>query len=243
MQRKIGVIGGMGPLATQLFYEMVTERTAAKTDQDHPEMVIISDTAMPDRTEAILSGDEKEKQMIIRKLKEDAGLLKNCGCELAVITCNTAHYFADIIGEDLGIELIHMINEAAAYTVMQEGVGLGDRVAILATDGTIKAALYQRALAAEGLTPYIPSQETQKLVMYQIYWRIKSGLDWDEEAWKTIDQELRNAGCKKALLACTELSVIGKRHLRDSFYIDAMEVLAEKAIRRAGYELKEKDID
>ena len=57
--RKIGIIGGMGPAATWLFYRYVTEMTEASCDQDHVNMVILSDAAMPDRTAAILSGKEE----------------------------------------------------------------------------------------------------------------------------------------------------------------------------------------
>ena len=50
-------------------------------------MVILSDSSMPDRTKAILSGDEEE---VRRKLREDLQILARCGCEAACITCNTA---------------------------------------------------------------------------------------------------------------------------------------------------------
>ena len=35
MDKKIGVIGGMGPMASQLFYKYVTEMTDAACDQEH----------------------------------------------------------------------------------------------------------------------------------------------------------------------------------------------------------------
>ena len=55
MSKLIGVLGGMGPMASQLFYKYVTEMTDAKCDQDHVRMLIYSDCEMPDRTAAILS--------------------------------------------------------------------------------------------------------------------------------------------------------------------------------------------
>ena len=54
-RKAIGVIGGMGPLATQLFYKMVIEKTDAHTDQEHINMVILNHATMPDRTDAILN--------------------------------------------------------------------------------------------------------------------------------------------------------------------------------------------
>lgn len=57
MKNVLGIMGGMGPLATQLFYKMLIEHTVAEKDQDHINVLIIGDASMPDRTEAILSGN------------------------------------------------------------------------------------------------------------------------------------------------------------------------------------------
>ena len=86
MDRKIGLIGGMGPMASQLFYKMVTEMTDAQCDQDHV-------------------------NMIIYKMLSDAKALEDCGCQAIGITCNTAHFFGDMIAEEIHVPLIHMIRE------------------------------------------------------------------------------------------------------------------------------------
>ncbi len=56
-EQRLGVLGGMGPQATQVFYQFVLDRTDAARDQDHLPALILSDTGIPDRTAAILSGD------------------------------------------------------------------------------------------------------------------------------------------------------------------------------------------
>ena len=232
MNKKIGVVGGMGPMASQLFYKMVTEMTEAEKDQDHLNMVILSDSSMLDRTKAILSGDEEE---VRRKLREDLQILARCGCEAACITCNTAHYFADQVEGEVDIPIIHMIKETAGKIAKENP---GGKIAILATDGTIRTGLYQKRLEEAGVQPYIPAAETQKQVMYQIYDRIKKGLDWDAASWDTIEDEVRRAGCSRAIMACTELSVIKADNGLSDFYVDPMEVLAERAIEFAGKTVK-----
>ena len=67
-EAKLGVLGGMGPQATQVFYQFVLDRTDAARDQDHLPAVILSDTGIPDRTAAILSGNTEE--LYRRLLKE-----------------------------------------------------------------------------------------------------------------------------------------------------------------------------
>ena len=94
--RKIGIIGGMGPAATWLFYRYVTEMTEASCDQDHVNMVILSDAAMPDRTAAILSGKEEP---VMKKMREDVKTLVGCGCEAVAVTCNTAHFFMEKVAK------------------------------------------------------------------------------------------------------------------------------------------------
>ena len=55
MEKKIlGVIGGLGPMATAYFLRLVTDMTDAQTDQEHIETVIVSRPATPDRTSYIL---------------------------------------------------------------------------------------------------------------------------------------------------------------------------------------------
>ena len=233
MEQKIGIIGGMGPMASQLFYKLVTDHTAADCDQDHLNMVILSDTAMPDRTAAILSG---KIQPVRQQLLQDAQLLEQCGCSAIGITCNTAHYFANLIQGELHIPILHMINETVNAIAK---AAPGSKVALLATDGTIKTGIYQEPMEAAGLHPYILPPEMQKNVMYQIYDRIKSGKPRDDEKWRQLDAHLKAAGCDCAVLGCTELSVIKADNCLDSFYIDPLEVLARKVITFAGKEVKE----
>ena len=100
----------MGPLASQLFYKMITEHTAAECDQDHVPLLILSDVTMPDRTGAILDG---EYDAPYNRLMEDAKFLEEYGCTAVVVTCNTAHFFMDMIEHELRIPFISMIRESA----------------------------------------------------------------------------------------------------------------------------------
>ncbi len=232
MKRKIGVLGGMGPMASQLFYKMVTERAVAECDQDHVSMILCSDTSMPDRTEAILSGQLME---VHDKMLSDAKMLEDCGCQALAITCNTAHYFADMIADELSVPIIHMIKETVGKLSEMDP---GSKVAVLATDGTIKTGIYQKRMEEAGLKPYVPEPELQQIVMHQIYDCVKAGRPFDAEKWNVLDKTVRAAGCTHAIMGCTELSVIKADEGLDDFYLDPMEVLAEKVIQFSGGEVK-----
>ena len=105
-EQRLGVLGGMGPQATQVFYQFVLDRTDAARDQDHLPAVILSDTGIPDRTAAILSGDTEG---LYRRLLDGAKLLERCGGTAIAIPGNPSHYFADRLQGETGVPIIHMI--------------------------------------------------------------------------------------------------------------------------------------
>ena len=230
-EQKLGILGGMGPQATQMFYQFVLDRTDAARDQDHLPAVILSDTKIPDRTAAILSG---QGEAVYARLLADARTLESCGCTAIAIPCNTSHFFVDRLQGDVSVPVIHMIREAAKELAAQGK----KRPGILATDGTIRSGLYQAECAALGMEAVTPDEVTQELVMSIIYDEIKQGEQGSREKFARIDRAIRSAGCDCALLACTELSVFSAYHTLPSFYVDAMMVLAERAVTRCGYPLR-----
>ena len=225
MEYRLGVLGGMGPQATNTFYQFIIDRTDAFTDQDHVNALILSDSDMPDRTAAILSGG-KARDAVFQRLLADAKLLEQAGCTCIAVPCNTSHFFLDRVQEYIGIPILHMIRETARLLAAQ---GL-KRPGILATDGTIRTGLYQKECSAAGIQAVIPSPETQKLVMSLIYDDVKAGRDGDPRKFAAIHEDLLSQGCDCGVLACTELSVFADKHHLPPFYTDAMAVLAQRAV-------------
>ena len=228
---KLGVLGGMGPQATQVFYQYVLDHTDAASDQEHLPALILSDTLIPDRTQAILSGNTEP---VYQRLLKDAKLLQDCGCTAIAIPCNTSHYFVDRLQTEIQTPIIHMIRETARC-LLQQGKR---RPGILGTDGTIQSGLYQKECEALGLEAVAPDPETQKVVMSVIYDEIKRGEQGSREKFLIIDRALRSMGCDCAILACTELSVFRTYHALPPFYVDAMQVLAELSVLRCGKQLR-----
>ena len=230
-EQRLGILGGMGPQATQDFYQRILDRTDASCDQEHLPTLIWSDTSMPDRTAAILGGDAEG---CYRRLLDGARLLERGGCTALAIPCNTSHYFADRLQGELHIPLIHMIRETVSAIRAMGKTTVG----ILATDGTVWTGIYQQALEAAGLTPVTLPAQLQRVVMSIIYDEIKKGETGSREKFGEIDAYLRQAGCDCAILGCTELSVYRSLHSLPPYYIDAMEILAEQAILRCGKALR-----
>lgn len=226
MNYRLGVLGGMGPQATNTFYQFVIDRTSARTDQEHVNALILSDSDMPDRTSAILGGDA-EREAVYQRLLADARLLEGAGCTCIAVPCNTSHFFLDRVQEQIGVPILHMIRETARLLAAR---GL-KRPGILATDGTIQTGLYQKEFSAAGIEAVIPSPGAQKLVMSLIYDDVKAGRDGDPQKFAAVHQDLLAQGCDCGVLACTELSVFADKHHLPPFYTDAMAVLAERSVQ------------
>ena len=107
------------------------------------------------------------------------------------------------------------------------------QVGILATEGTIASGAYHTALEAEGVGYMTCTPEEQRIVSDIIYGQIKKGLPPDLAAFSGILNHMRERGCERVILGCTELSLL-KEHLKEGFLIDALEVLALSAIRLCG---------
>lgn len=230
-KKTLGIIGGVGPLATMLLGEVIVRKTKASKDQDHMHFIIDNDTRIPDRTAFILDNTKENPTPYII---QDAGKLVSAGADVICIPCNTAHYFYEELSDNTSVPVLHMIRETAKKARV---VG-AKKIGVLGTTGTLSTNLYQTALIDEGLEPYAPSVEIQEALMEVIYDFVKAGIAVPQEKWQLIVESYKAEGCDHLVLGCTELSVLYKEFGLDNdpIYIDALMTLAETAIEYCGYE-------
>lgn len=221
--KKLGIIGGLGPMATAYFLQLLTQMSDADTDQEHMEISLISKPSIPDRTNYILGLSD---QSPVAEMSEAGKQLKALGAELLAMPCVTGHYFQHEIEEATGLPMVDAIHETAAYL---RGRQIGS-VGILATDGTIKSRLFQCAMENGGVEYIIPDENGQKKLMEIIYRDIKAGKKVDIDNFLKIAENLRQQGAEVILLACTELSLLKKDYRIGKGFLDVMEVLAAKAV-------------
>ncbi len=227
----LGVIGGLGPMATVYFMELVTAMTAADTDQEHLEMIVRSAPHIPDRTSFIL--DRTQESPLPEMLRIGNALIDG-GAQVLAVTCMTAHYFYDDLQAGLSVPLVNGVLETAKHLKAH-----GIRTAgIMATDGTVASGVFAKALAACGIRAVVPAMQRQKDVMHLIYEEIKAGKAPEMARFEAVAEDLRQQGSEAIILGCTELSLIKKEQNIGPGYIDAMEVLAQQAVLRCGRPLR-----
>lgn len=227
----LGVIGGLGPIATAHFMELVTVMTDAKTDQEHLEMIVFSAPSIPDRTAHIL---DDTKPSPLPRMVAIGRKLSDMGAARIAIPCITAHYFIEPLEAGIPVPLVNGVRETAAH-LKAHGV---KTAGIMATDGTIRAGIFRRELEKQGIEAVTPSARGQKYVMSLIYDNVKAGVQPDMAKFRAVGQELFDAGAEAIILGCTELSMIKRDFAIGPGYIDAMEVLAQSSVLACGKPLK-----
>ena len=230
---KLGVIGGMGPMATQLFYKNVIEMTDAKIDQEHIDMIILSHASIPDRTASIKNGNTAD---VLAVLLNDVQMLEDNDVDAIAIPCNTSHYFWQELQNHTKIPIINMVRETV-LSIKNNNPDI-KKIGVLATDGTVFTKIYNKECELAGIECVIPDENIQKIVMDIIYNQIKKGENGSMDDFEKIDIFLKKSGCEAAILACTELSCFKANHELTDFYVDAMQVLCKKSILMCGGKLK-----
>jgi len=224
---KLGVIGGMGPLATVSFYERVVLNTAAKCDNEHIDMVVLSHASMPDRTKCIIENKGGE---FLEVIKKDFKILEDIGVEAVAIPCNTSHYFFDEFKKFTGLRIINMIEETI-LEVKKRGI---EKIAVFGTLGTLNSKVYEKYANQHGLLVKEVSPEDKQAVMDIIY-DIKETNCLDGRRFVDIlsrycDDET------VGIIACTELSLLDIP--KDINTIDALDVLVKRSIELSGAVVK-----
>ncbi len=230
----LGILGGMGPLATSKLFEDIILFTKANSDQEHIHTIIDSNTSIADRTSYIL---DNSLESPLPELIKSAIRLQRAGADFIIMPCNTAHNFYDEIVQHIDIPFLNMIEEAAKY--IKESFDNITKVGLLSTEGTIKAHVYDDVFNRYGIEIIKPSQENQTHITKLIY-SIKEGIyQSDLQGFYKVMNQLRKDGVEVFVAGCTEVSVAINLFSIEGNIIDPMKILAMKAIEFAGGTVKE----
>lgn len=231
MKKTIGILGGMGPMATADLFKKIVANTRAGSDREHIRIYIDNNAQIPDRTAAILDGGEDPVPAMLDSLRK----LEACGADCIIVPCNTAHYFVPRLQEMTDVPFVNMIEETAKTCA----TALPGKVAgLIATKGTLKTGLYNAALEAAEVKYLIPNEECQDALMRVIYDGVKA--DAEPESYRAdmemVIETMEAQGAQYFILACTELPLaFDALHLPQTAVDPTME-LARAAIRFSGYQ-------
>ena len=226
-KKTVGILGGMGPLATADLFRKIIELTEAHCDQDHIKMVIANNTSIPDRTEFLVNDGQSPYQEMLASAK----LLEKSSVDCIIMPCNTAHYFFDDLVKAVNVHFISMIEETAKYI---KALNLENNlIGLLATAGTCHTQIYDKVFEKYDLKVKIPDAEHQTYITNAIY-NLKQGLNKnDAPDVQKVLALFQQEGISQFILGCTELPIYFARHSFGVNTIDPTTILAKSAIKFA----------
>lgn len=220
----IGILGGMGPMATVDLAAKIIALTPASRDQDHLPMVIASMPQIPSRVAALVDDGPSPLPAMLAALAR----LRLAGAQRVAIACNTAHTWRAQLAEASPVPLFDMVGLAVAGLAPHER-----RVAVLGTAGTRRTGLYASALRRTGRLPIDLDPADQQVLADAAIDLVKAGRS--ERAaplFEAAARRLLDRGAQRIILACTEVP-IGFEHLSAQWRsrtLDATDTLARACV-------------
>lgn len=231
LQKTVGIIGGMGPLATADLFTKIINFTDAASDADHIHILIDNNPKTPDRTSAILRGTKSPLPYLVRSAER----LQQAGADFLLIPCITSHYFMDALSKEVQVPIVNMIEETAKHLVAQNI----SKVVVLATDGTRASGVFDAVFSLYGLSILYPNADAQAALMDVIYKGVKAGSKhWDTSFLNAEIERLLVAGAEAVILGCTELPLAAEMYGIAGRLVNPTDILARAAVAYAGYPLR-----
>ncbi|MDO9498582.1 aspartate/glutamate racemase family protein [Falsiroseomonas sp.] len=226
----LGVLGGMGPLASAQFMLRLTLLTPADRDQDHIPAVLWSDPRVPDRTAARLAGGADPLPALLRGIRG----LEAAGAGAIAIPCNTAHGWFEAMQAATALPILHIV-DAAETELLRLGVTPGP-IGLMGTAGTLAMRLYQDRLEPRGWTCLVPTAgEMDRLVSPGIAEVKANRVAAAHAPLAEAAHALVARGARAVVLGCTEIPLgIAAGPALPFPVCDTIDALARVAIGWAG---------
>lgn len=222
--KTLGILGGMGSMATVDFFSKIVSNTDAQSDQEHLHIFIENYSDIPDRTSYLLNSGINP----LPKMIEGAKRLEAIGADMITIPCNTAHYFYEELQSNISIPIIHIIEEAAKFLKDKSQTCL-----LLATEGTYQTNLYKNIFNRYQMTVIHPNKHLQ-LELDKLIYTYKNTNIIDEEIKFSLLKKIAELDVDHIILGCTELPII----FSDQSFIDPTLILARSVIQLSGGKVK-----
>ena len=200
----IGLLGGISPVSTKYYYDLLNERARARLGARHSARCLIHTVDFAVVEACQVRGDwpgvTKELQAAARSL--EAG---GAGC--LILACNTMHHVAETVASAVEIPFLH-IGDAAAAAVKAAG---HRRVGLLGTRFTMQAAFLRKRLEAAGIEVVVPDAEGRRFVHDVIYDELCEGRFRPEDRQTFLDvigELAKGQGADAVVLGCTEIGLL-----------------------------------
>lgn len=200
----IGVLGGMGPLATVDLLHKIIAETPASRDQEHVPVAVWNVPQIPDRQQALAGKGESPLPALLYAIRQ----LNRLSVSHIVVPCNTAHHWFDALAAASQAPLVH-IADATLHALTQPAAvrETPHTIGLIATHGTLNAGWYQQRFAAQlGAETVVPNEQEMATLFVPGCYAVKRGeLLHGGQLLEQLAAQLVARGAERLVLACTEV--------------------------------------
>ncbi len=227
--KRLGVIGGVSPESTVIYYRLLNRAARARFGGEHSANIVLYAL---DYGVMIRHYDNRDWPAFIKEVVKGAETLAAAGVDALVISSNTTHVAADAIAEATGLPVIHMLD------ALSDAMKAADvkQPLLTGTPVVMSGDHYRPALAQRyrGDT-LIPDEGEQAVIARIILDELVNGVVLDEsrKAYLAIINRWRDKGADGVILGCTELCMILDQSHTDLPVFDTTALHAEAAARFA----------
>ena len=224
----VGVLGGMGPLATVDFFHLLVRLTPADKDWNHLHIVVDNAPRMPSRTRAFLFGEPSPAPYLLASARR----LEALGAALIVVPCNSAAYYLGPVREGVRAPVLDPV--IATAEAVRTDPRAPRRPLVLGGMVTHRAELYGQALAGDGVVPVRPTDPEQEEVAALIE-ALKRG-DTGPAIVARTEAIVRTGmarGADSVILGCTEFGLIADALAASAPVFNSNELLARRTLTLA----------
>lgn len=226
--RFLGVLGGMGPMASAAFMARLTALASVESEQQHVPAMLWSDPRVPDRPSGYLGNGPDPLPWMQNGLKH----LVQAGAQTIVVPCNTAHLWYEQMAASISVPILHIV-QAVIDDLRRNGIHQG-RIGLLGTAVTLRLALYQRMLETNGYECVMLADEDLASYCTTAILQVKANrlAEAYAPARHCIDL-LRHRRVDAIVLGCTELPLAVPHDIRPELGVvitDSIDALALAAI-------------
>jgi aspartate racemase len=201
--KKIGLIGGITPESTILYYQILNQLNSESLGKPHSAEVIINSFDFG----KIAKLQKEGRWDLLDKMMEEAGVnLENAGANCILICANTMHLCIDAVRNVVKIPVIH-IAEVTSKKIIERKL---KKVALLGTKYTMEKDFFIDVLTSFGIKTVVPELEERDIIHAIIYKELSLGVmkPVSKEKYVNIINRLIKSGVEGVILGCTEIPLL-----------------------------------
>ena len=202
--KTIGILGGMGPMASANLYKKIVEiaqrQFGAEQDYDFPPIILYSLPLVDfDETGFVNEGS------VLKQLYQGVKKLEDSGADFIIIACNTVHYFQDKLQEQTKIPIVSIIDEAIKEVIDSKVKTVG----LLTSESTRALKIYEKRLNKSNVKTVSASDDQQRQINKLILDTMGGNVTKrDKQGLFSIADNLTDKGAQGIVIGCTELPLI-----------------------------------